>query len=69
MDRAGIVHVPIGKSSFETEALIDNALALVESVMKAKPPAAKGKYVKSVTVSSTMGPGVSIDAASVEASH
>ncbi len=69
VDRAGIVHVPIGKSSFETEALIDNALALVESVMKAKPPAAKGKYVKSVTVSSTMGPGVSIDAASVEASH
>jgi len=66
VDRAGIVHVPIGKSSFEIQALIDNALALIDSVLKAKPTAAKGKYVKSVTISSTMGPGISIDAASVE---
>ena len=60
------MHVPIGKSSFEIQALIDNALALMDSVFKAKPAAAKGKYVKSVTISSTMGPGISIDAASVE---
>ena len=66
VDRSGIVHVPIGKSSFEIQALIDNALALMDSVFKAKPAAAKGKYVKSVTISSTMGPGISIDAASVE---
>ena len=69
VDRAGIVHVPIGKSSFEIQALIDNAQALIDSVLKAKPTSAKGKYIKSVTISSTMGPGISIDAASVESIH
>ena len=69
VDRAGIVHVPIGKSSFEIQALIDNALALMDSVLKAKPTSAKGKYLKSITISSTMGPGISIDAASVESIH
>ena len=54
------------KSSFETAKLVANAHALVDSVVKAKPPAAKGKYLKSVTVSSTMGPGVRIDTTAVE---
>jgi len=66
VDKTGIVHAPIGKSSFETEKLVANAHALVDSVVKAKPPAAKGKYLKSVTVSSTMGPGVRIDTTAVE---
>src|SRR5829696_5438266 len=66
VDKTGIVHAPIGKSSFATDKLVANAHALVDSVVKAKPPAAKGKYLKSVTVSSTMGPGVRIDTASVE---
>src|SRR3954464_6477730 len=56
VDKTGIVHAPIGKWSFETAKLVANAHALVDSVVKAKPPAAKGKYLKSVTVSSTMGP-------------
>ena len=66
VDKTGIVHAPIGKWSFETEKLVANAHALVDSVVKAKPPAAKGKYLKSVTVSSTMGPGVRIDTTAVE---
>ncbi len=67
VDKTGIVHAPIGKTSFATTNLLANAHALVDSVMKAKPSAAKGKYLKSVTVSSTMGPGVRIDTALVEA--
>jgi large subunit ribosomal protein L1 len=67
VDKTGIVHAPVGKTSFNESALIANAHALVESVVKAKPPAAKGKYLKSITVSSTMGPGVRVDTASVEA--
>jgi len=67
VDKTGIVHAPIGKTSFATTNLHANAHALVDSVMKAKPFAAKGKYLKSVTVSSTMGPGVRIDTALVEA--
>ncbi|MBA2353047.1 MAG: 50S ribosomal protein L1 [Acidobacteria bacterium] len=66
VDKTGIVHAPIGKVSFPTENLLANVHALVDSVVKAKPPAAKGKYVKSLTVSSTMGPGVIIDTAHVE---
>ena len=66
VDKTGIVHAPIGKSSFETDKLVANAHALVDSVVKAKPSAAKGKYLKSVTVSSTMGPGVRIDTTAVE---
>ena len=61
VDKTGIVHAPIGKWSFETAKLVANAHALVDSVVKAKPPAAKGKYLKSVTMSSTMGPGITID--------
>ncbi|MHC4829571.1 MAG: 50S ribosomal protein L1 [Planctomycetota bacterium] len=67
VDKAGVVHVPIGKASFATEDLVANALALVSSVIKAKPVAAKGKYVKGMAVSSTMGPGVRVDSASVDA--
>jgi len=65
VDKAGVVHVPIGKASFATENLVANAIALVSSVLKAKPVAAKGKYVKGVAVSSTMGPGVRVDGDSI----
>jgi large subunit ribosomal protein L1 len=61
VDKTGIVHAPIGKASFPTENLVANAHALVDSVVRAKPSAAKGKYLKSVTLSSTMGPGILID--------
>jgi len=67
VDKTGIVHVPLGKVSFPTANLLANAHALVESVFKAKPPAAKGKYLRTLTVSSTMGPGIRIDVTSVEA--
>jgi large subunit ribosomal protein L1 len=66
VDKTGIVHAPVGKTSFDASRLLENAHALVDSVVKAKPPAAKGRYLKSITVSSTMGPGVRIDTASVE---
>ena len=66
VDKAGVVHAPIGKVSFETQKLIDNAQALATSVMKAKPVAAKGKYVKGIHLSSTMGPGIRVDSSSVE---
>lgn len=61
VDKTGIIHAPIGKKSFELPRLLENAEALITSVMKAKPPGAKGKYVKSIHISSTMGPGVEID--------
>ena len=66
VDKAGIVHAPVGKVSFAAERLIANAHALMESIVKAKPAAAKGKYLKSVTMSSTMGPGVDIDSTKVD---
>jgi large subunit ribosomal protein L1 len=69
VDKTGIVHAPVGKTSFDAVRLVENAHALVDSVVKAKPAAAKGKYVKSITVSSTMGPGVRVDTASVEVKH
>jgi large subunit ribosomal protein L1 len=65
VDKTGIVHAPIGKISFPAQNLIDNAHALVDSVVKAKPSAAKGKYLRNVTLSSTMGPGIMIDTAHV----
>jgi large subunit ribosomal protein L1 len=67
VDKTGIVHAPLGKMSFPVQSLIDNAHALVDSVVKAKPSAAKGKYIKSVTLSSTMGPGIVIDALHLDA--
>jgi large subunit ribosomal protein L1 len=61
VDKTGIIHAPVGKISFPPQSLIENAHALVDSVVKAKPSAAKGKFLKSVTLSSTMGPGITID--------
>ena len=66
IDKAGIVHAPIGKSSFAADRLIANAHALMESIVKAKPAAAKGHFLKSVTMSSTMGPGIDIDTSHVD---
>ena len=65
-DRHGNVHVPIGKLSFDRDALLANFQAVLDEVMRAKPAAAKGRYIKGVTVSSTMGPGVHLDPAAVE---
>ena len=67
VDKTGIIHAPVGKMSFKGDALVANAHALVDSVVKAKPAAAKGKYLKSVTLSSTMGPGVRIDTTHIDA--
>jgi large subunit ribosomal protein L1 len=67
VDKTGIIHCPVGKVSFEADKLAANAQALIQSVLKAKPATAKGRYVRSIVVSSTMGPGLAIDLASVEA--
>ena len=61
VDDYGIIHVPIGKASFETEKLVGNAKTVLEALIKARPAAAKGAYMRSVTLSSSMGPGVSLD--------
>jgi large subunit ribosomal protein L1 len=60
-DKVGNVHVPVGKVSFDRKALMENVRAVIDELQRAKPAAAKGKYVRSVTVSSTMGPGIKID--------
>jgi large subunit ribosomal protein L1 len=65
VDKAGIIHVVIGKRSFEAEKLVENASALIDVVIKAKPAASKGIYLKKISMSTTMGPGVRIDPASV----
>jgi large subunit ribosomal protein L1 len=62
VDKAGNVHVQVGKKSFPQESLVANAMALLEAVVKAKPAASKGVYVRSLTVSTTMGPGIPVDA-------
>ena len=67
VDKTGIVHAPVGKLSFTAQNLVENASALLDSIVRAKPSAAKGKYLKSITVSSTMGPGVRVDETRVEA--
>jgi len=66
VDKTAIVHAPIGKVSFGPDKLLENAKALIDSVLKAKPAAAKGRYMKSVALSSTMGPGVKVDLGSIE---
>jgi len=67
VEKAGIVHAPVGKASFAAETLKENLLALVDALIKAKPSAAKGTYIKKVTISSTMGPGVRLDIADITA--
>ena len=64
-DKAGIIHCPIGSSGFEVSALAENLTALLADLMKAKPASAKGVFMKKVTVSSTMGPGVAVDQSSI----
>lgn len=66
VDKAGIVHAPVGKVSFGLEKLKDNIIAMVETIFKLKPPTSKGVYVKNISLSSTQGPGVKIDPASVK---
>lgn len=68
VEKAGIVHVSIGKKSFAPEALVANAAALLDAVLKAKPAASKGTYLKKVVISTTLGPGVRIDPSTVVAS-
>ena len=67
VDKTAIIHSPVGKASFPAERLAENVQALISAVVKAKPVAAKGKYVKSITLSSTMGPGIPIDLSAAEA--
>jgi large subunit ribosomal protein L1 len=62
-DKTALVHVPVGKLSFDPQKLVDNAMVVISSVMKAKPSAAKGRYVKGITLSSSMGPGIQLDEA------
>jgi len=69
VEKAGIVHVPFGKASFDAEKLRANFNAIMEIIFKAKPQTAKGIYVKNVTVSSTMGPGVKLDLSELAAEH
>src|SRR6185312_10824766 len=66
VDKTGIIHAPVGKTSFASDSLVANTHALVDSIVKAKPAAAKGKYLKSVTLSSTMGPGIRIDTTHID---
>ena len=61
VDKTGVIHAPVGKVSFATDKLLENASTLIQAVVKAKPAAAKGKYVQSVTLCSTMGPGIRLD--------
>ena len=68
-DRNGNVHVPIGKVSFERDALLENFQAVLDEILRTKPAAAKGRYIKSIATSSTMGPGIRIDPAVVEAAR
>jgi large subunit ribosomal protein L1 len=66
-EKAGIIHAGIGKASFDETKLVENAKALVDAVQKAKPTGAKGTYLQKIAVSSTMGPGIRVDVASLTA--
>jgi len=61
VDKTAIIHVPVGKISFDARKLFENAAAVMESIIKAKPASSKGRYLKTITISSTMGPGIKID--------
>ncbi|HCX63087.1 50S ribosomal protein L1 [Sedimentibacter sp.] len=61
LDKTNIIHVPVGKKSFGTQKLVDNIKAIMDAIVKAKPAAAKGKYLRSVTIASTMGPGIKLN--------
>ncbi len=65
VDKSGIVHVPLGKASFSKEALIENYVSLLEEIIRAKPAAAKGRYLRSISITSTMGPGIKVDTTKV----
>src|ERR1700742_1645006 len=65
-DKTSLVHVPVGKLSFSADKLVENAMTVISSVVKAKPSAAKGKYIKRIVLSSTMGPGIELEAAVAE---
>jgi large subunit ribosomal protein L1 len=65
VDKTGVIHVPVGKISFQAEKIGENARALIDAVVRAKPATAKGKYVKKINLATTMGPGILIDPASV----
>ena len=67
VDKTGVIHAPVGKVSFASDKLLENANSLIQAVVKAKPSAAKGKYVKSATLCSTMGPGVQLDVTTMNA--
>ncbi|MFC1813483.1 50S ribosomal protein L1 [Thermodesulfobacteriota bacterium] len=66
VEKAGIIHVPMGKVSFGVEKIIQNATAFLETIMRLKPASSKGTYLKGIAISTTMGPGIKIDAASVK---
>ena len=66
VEKAGIVHVSVGRKSFSIEQIVDNATALIDALMRAKPASAKGTYLKKISISTTMGPGLRVDPASVE---
>ena len=66
VEKAGIVHAPMGKVSFGTEKIVQNLAAFMEIIMRLKPAASKGTYIKTIAVSTTMGPGISIDKAQVK---
>jgi large subunit ribosomal protein L1 len=67
LDKAGIIHVPVGKATFSDEQLLENLTTLVDAVVRARPAAAKGQYIRSLTIASTMGPGIRIDPAKAQA--
>jgi large subunit ribosomal protein L1 len=66
VDKTAIIHVPVGRLSFSDQNLVENAQAVIQAVMKAKPAAAKGRYLRSIYLSSTMGPSVKVDASLIE---
>src|SRR5437870_3134392 len=69
VEKAGIVHVPVGKASFDAKKLLDNTNAILETILRARPATAKGTYLKGVSISTTMGPGIRLDAAAITAAH